>query len=29
MIALATWDYLALDRPPRALPQLNLAIGDY
>ena len=29
MIALATWDYLQLERPPRALPQLNLAIGDY
>jgi len=29
MIALATWDYLPLDHPPRAVPQLNLAIGDY
>jgi N6-L-threonylcarbamoyladenine synthase len=29
MIALATWDYLSLDTPPRAVPQLNLAIGDY
>ena len=29
MIALATWDYLQLDHPPRAVPQLNLAIGDY
>jgi N6-L-threonylcarbamoyladenine synthase len=29
MIALATWDYLRLEQPPRALPQLNLAIGDY
>jgi tRNA N6-adenosine threonylcarbamoyltransferase len=29
MIALATWDYTQLERPPRPLPQLNLAIGDY
>jgi N6-L-threonylcarbamoyladenine synthase len=29
MIALATWDYLELAHPPRAVPQLNLAIGDY
>ena len=29
MIALATWDYLRLDRPPGTAPQLNLAIGDY
>lgn len=29
MIALATWDYLALDAPPKPVAQTRLAIGDY
>ncbi len=29
MIALATWDYLRLEKYPRAVPQLQLSIEDY
>jgi len=29
MIALATWDYLHLDKAPEPLPALQLAIGDF
>ena len=29
MIALATWDYLALDAPPRPVAQTRLSITDY
>jgi N6-L-threonylcarbamoyladenine synthase len=29
MIALATWDYLALEAPPKAIAQTRLAVGDY
>jgi N6-L-threonylcarbamoyladenine synthase len=29
MIALATWDYLGLDSPPRPVAQTRLAIADY
>ncbi|MDX2234296.1 MAG: tRNA (adenosine(37)-N6)-threonylcarbamoyltransferase complex transferase subunit TsaD [Hyphomonadaceae bacterium] len=29
MIALATWDYLALDAPPKPVAQTRLAIADY
>jgi N6-L-threonylcarbamoyladenine synthase len=28
MIALAAWDYLALDAPPRPVAQTRLAIAD-
>jgi len=28
MIALATWDYLALDAPPKPIAQTRLAVGD-